>query len=49
MSKARLLLGISLAALLIFSLFGDSLVITRHAYYYDIFINIGINIILAVS
>jgi branched-chain amino acid transport system permease protein len=49
MSKARLLLGISLAALLVFSLFGESLVITRHAYYYDIFINIGINIILAVS
>src|SRR6201993_600145 len=49
MSKARLLLGISLAALLLFSLFGESLVITRYAYYYDIFINIGINIILAVS
>jgi branched-chain amino acid transport system permease protein len=49
MSKARLLLGISLAALLVFSLLGESLVITRYAYYYDIFINIGINIILAVS
>jgi branched-chain amino acid transport system permease protein len=49
MSKARLLLGISLAALLVFSLFGESLVVTRYAYYYDIFINIGINIILAVS
>lgn len=49
MSKARLLLGLSLAALLVFSLFGDSLVVTRYAYYYDIFINIGINIILAVS
>jgi branched-chain amino acid transport system permease protein len=49
MSKARLLLGVSLAALLVFSFFGESLVVTRHAYYYDIFINIGINIILAVS
>ncbi|HXL26683.1 MAG TPA: hypothetical protein VN952_08370, partial [Chthoniobacterales bacterium] len=49
MSKARLLLGVSLAALLVFSFFGESLVVTRYAYYYDIFINIGINIILAVS
>jgi branched-chain amino acid transport system permease protein len=49
MSKARLLLGVSLAALLVFSLFGESFVATRYAYYYDIFINIGINIILAVS
>jgi branched-chain amino acid transport system permease protein len=49
MSKARLLLGLSLVALLVFSLFGESLVVTRYAYYYDIFINIGINIILAVS
>ncbi len=49
MSKARLLLGISLAALLVFSFFGESLVVIRYAYYYDIFINIGINIILAVS
>jgi branched-chain amino acid transport system permease protein len=49
MSKARLLLGVSLAALLLFSLFGEALVETRYAYYYDILINIGINIILAVS
>ena len=49
MSKARLLLGVSLTALLVFSFFGESLVVTRYAYYYDIFINIGINIILAVS
>jgi branched-chain amino acid transport system permease protein len=49
MNKARLLLGVSLAALLLFSLFGERLVVTRYAYYYDIFINIGINIILAVS
>jgi branched-chain amino acid transport system permease protein len=49
MSKARLLLGITLAALLVFGFFGESLVVTRYAYYYDIFINIGINIILAVS
>jgi branched-chain amino acid transport system permease protein len=49
MSKARLLLGISLAALLVFSLFGQPLVEIHYAYYYDILINIGINIILAVS
>ncbi|HET9374218.1 MAG TPA: branched-chain amino acid ABC transporter permease [Chthoniobacterales bacterium] len=49
MSKARLLLGVSLAALLLFSLFGEALVENRYAYYYDILINIGINIILAVS
>jgi branched-chain amino acid transport system permease protein len=49
MSKARLLLGFFLAGLLAFSLFGESLVMTRFAYYYDICINIGINIILAVS
>jgi branched-chain amino acid transport system permease protein len=49
MNKARLLLGVSLAALLLFSLFGERLVVARYAYYYDIFINIGINIILAVS
>jgi branched-chain amino acid transport system permease protein len=49
MSKARLLVGVSLAALLLFSLFGEALVETRYAYYYDILINIGINIILAVS
>jgi branched-chain amino acid transport system permease protein len=49
MSKARLLLGISLAALLVFSLFGEQLVEIHYAYYYDILINIGINIILAVS
>jgi branched-chain amino acid transport system permease protein len=49
MSKARLLLALSLIALLVFSFFGESLVVTRYAYYYDIFINIGINIILAVS
>jgi branched-chain amino acid transport system permease protein len=49
MSKARLLLGVSLAALLVFSLFGERLVEIRYAYYYDILINIGINVILAVS
>jgi branched-chain amino acid transport system permease protein len=49
MSKARLVLGLSLAGLLAFSLFGESLVLTHFAYYYDIFINIGINVILAVS
>jgi branched-chain amino acid transport system permease protein len=49
MSKARLFLGLSLAALFIFGLFGESFVITHYAYYYDILINIGINIILAVS
>jgi branched-chain amino acid transport system permease protein len=49
MSKARLVLGLFLAALFLFGLFGESLVVIHYAYYYDILINIGINIILAVS
>src|ERR1700740_3516724 len=49
MSRARAILGIFLLFLFLFALFGERPLAANLAYYYDILINIGINIILAVS
>src|SRR5215468_2115534 len=49
MSRARVFLGVFLVFLFLFALFGEHRFSTQFAYYYDILINIGINIILAVS
>jgi branched-chain amino acid transport system permease protein len=49
MSRARGFLGVFLVLLFLFALFGEHRFSTQFAYYYDILINIGINIILAVS
>src|ERR1700740_719538 len=48
MSRARAILGIFLLFLFLFALFGERPLAANQAYYYDILINIGINIILAV-
>src|ERR1700744_484053 len=49
MSRARAILGIFLLFLFLFALFGERPLAANQAYYYDILINIGINIILAAS
>src|SRR3954451_14328188 len=49
MSRARLSLGLFLLVLLIVSLTTEGYLATTLAYYYDILITIGINVILAVS
>src|SRR5258707_15272228 len=49
MSRARAILGAFLVFLFLFALTAERPFSTHFAYYYDILINIGINIILAVS
>src|ERR1700746_1695667 len=49
MSRARAILWIFLLFLFLFALFLERPLAANQAYYYDILINIGINIILAVS
>jgi branched-chain amino acid transport system permease protein len=49
MSRALLLLIAALLVCLCLSLFGESFIVLRYAYYYDILITIGINVILATS
>src|SRR6202012_4860425 len=49
MSRARAILGIFLLFLFLFALFGERPLAANQAYYYDILISIGINIVLAVS
>ncbi len=49
MTRARLYLLLSLAFFLFLSAFGEKLIANRFAYYYDILITSGINVILAVS
>jgi branched-chain amino acid transport system permease protein len=49
MSRALLLLIAALLGCLSVSLFGESFIAVRYAYYYDILITIGINVILATS
>src|ERR1700757_2417189 len=49
MSRSLLKLTVALAVCLCVSLFGESFIASNQAYYYDILINIGINIILATS
>src|ERR1700747_881866 len=49
MSRARAILGVFLLILYVFALTGERPFEPHLAYYYDILINIGINVILAVS
>jgi branched-chain amino acid transport system permease protein len=49
MSRARAILIGSFIVLFVFALTGEPVFSSRYAYFYDILINIGINIILAVS
>jgi len=49
MSRALLVLVAALLVCLSVSLFGENLIASRYAYYYDILITIGINVILATS
>jgi branched-chain amino acid transport system permease protein len=49
MSRARAILGVFLLILYLFALTGERPFESHLAYYYDILINIGINVILAVS
>jgi branched-chain amino acid transport system permease protein len=49
MSRALLILIAALLACLFVSLFCESFIALRYAYYYDILITIGINVILATS
>lgn len=49
MSRARTILGSFLLFLFLFALIGERPFSSHLAYYYDILINIGINVILAVS
>jgi branched-chain amino acid transport system permease protein len=49
MNRARAALGIFLAAILAVSLTSETYVASKLAYYYDVLITIGINVILAVS
>jgi branched-chain amino acid transport system permease protein len=49
MSRARATLAVFLVLLFLFALFLERPFATQFAYYYDILINIGINILLAVS
>lgn len=49
MSRARVFLAVFLILLFLFALFLEHPFSTQFAYYYDILINIGINIVLAVS
>ena len=49
MSRARATLAVVLILLFLFALFVERPFSTHYAYYYDILINIGINVILAVS
>src|SRR6266446_2140176 len=49
MSRALLLLIAALLGCLSVSLFGESFIAVRYAYYYDILITIGVNVILATS
>jgi len=49
MSRALLILGAGLLGCLSVSLFGERFIASHYAYYYDILITIGINVILATS
>src|SRR6202022_2838942 len=49
MSRALLILIAALLACLFVSLFCESFIALRYAYYYDILITIGINVVLATS
>jgi len=49
MSRGPLSLILALAVCLVVSLFGENFIASKFAYYYDILITIGINIILATS
>jgi branched-chain amino acid transport system permease protein len=49
MSRALLVLVAALVLCLSVSLFGENFIASRYAYYYDILITIGINVILATS
>ncbi|MFY9984388.1 MAG: branched-chain amino acid ABC transporter permease [Chthoniobacterales bacterium] len=49
MSRARTILGVFLLLLYVFALTGERPFAAHLAYYYDILINIGINVVLAVS
>jgi branched-chain amino acid transport system permease protein len=49
MSRALLVLVVALLVCLSVSLFGENFIASRFAYYYDILITIGVNVILATS
>jgi len=49
MSRALLILFAALLVCLSVSIFGENFIASRYAYYYDILITIGINVILAAS
>jgi branched-chain amino acid transport system permease protein len=49
MSRSLLKLTIALAVCLCVSLFGESFIASNYAYYYDILMDIGVNIVLATS
>src|ERR1700747_31833 len=49
MSRALLILFAALLVCLSVSIFGENFIASRYAYYYDILITIGINVILATS
>ena len=49
MSRALLILFAALLVCLSVSIFGENFIASRYAYYYDVLITIGINVILATS
>src|SRR6201987_4443156 len=49
MSRALLILFAALLVCLSVSIFGENFIASRYAYYYDVLISIGINIVLATS
>src|ERR1700746_2910141 len=49
MSRALLILFAALLVCLSVSIFGENFIALRYAYYYDVLITIGINVILATS